>query len=56
LEAWTSYPARLDEAIAEGRHRTLAPDEIFETEVRFIAFSGIGSVAGIDADGRVLEG
>jgi len=56
LEAWTSYPARLDEAIAGRRHRTLAPDEVFETEVRFIAFSGIASVAGIDPDGRVLEG
>jgi galactose mutarotase-like enzyme len=55
LEAWTSFPARLDEAIAAGRHRTLEPDAVFETELRFIAFSGIGSVGGVDADGRVLE-
>ncbi len=56
LEAWTSYPARLDQAIAAGRHRTLEPGAEFETEVRLIAFTGIGSVGGVDLDGRVLEG
>ena len=56
LEAWTSYPARLDQAIAAGRHRTLEPGGEFETEVRLIAFTGIGSVGGVDLDGRVLEG
>ena len=56
LEAWTSYPARLDQAIAAGRHRTLEPGAEFETEVRLIAFTGIASVGGVDLDGRVLEG
>ncbi len=53
LEAWTSYPARLDQAIAAGRHRTLEPGEVFETEVRFIAYEGLTSVSGVAADGRV---
>jgi galactose mutarotase-like enzyme len=55
LEAWTSWPARLDEAIAAGRHRTLEPNAVFETELRFIAFTGIGSVGSVEPDGRVLE-
>ena len=53
LEAWTSYPARLDEAIAAGRHRTLGPGEVLETEVRFIAYEGLTSVTEVTADGRV---
>jgi hypothetical protein len=53
LEAWTSYPARLDQAIAAGRHRTLGPGETFATELRMIAFEGVGSVSGVEPDGRV---
>ncbi len=53
IEPWTSYPARLDQAIAAGRHRTLAPGQALQTEIRFIAFVGLGSVSGIDADGQV---
>ena len=52
LEAWTAHPARLDEVIAVGRARTLAPGEAIETEVRFIAFDGVSSVEGV-ADGVV---
>ena len=53
LEAWTAHPPRLDEVIAAGRARTLAPGESLETEVRFIAFDGIGSVADVSRDGVV---
>ncbi len=53
LEAWTAHPPRLDEVIAAGRARSLAPGEQLETEVRFIAFDGIGSVAEVGADGTV---
>lgn len=53
LEAWTSYPARLDEAIEAGRQRTLGPGEVLETEVRFVAYEGLASVSGVTADGRV---
>jgi len=55
LEAWTAYPPRLDEVIAAGRARVLAPGEAWETEIRFIAFEGVGSVAAIDPDGSVHD-
>ena len=53
LEAWTAHPPRLDNVIAAGRVRTLGPGEHLETEVRFIAFDGIGSVADVSTDGTV---
>lgn len=56
LEAWTSSPARLDEAIAAGRHRTLRPGETLETEVRFIVYEGLSGVREVTLDGRVVGG
>lgn len=53
LEAWTSYPARLDKAIEAGRHRTLDPGESLTTEVRFIAFQGLTSVTSVSPEGEV---
>lgn len=53
LEAWTAYPPRLDEVIAAGRARSLEPGASLATEVRFIAFDGIGSVAEVSPDGAV---
>ena len=34
VEPWTSYPVTLSEAVAEGTHRTLRPDEVFSCRVR----------------------
>jgi hypothetical protein len=53
LEAWTAHPPRLDEVIAAGRARTLEPGQSLETEVRFIAFEGIDSVAEVSPQGVV---
>lgn len=53
LEAWTAHPPRLDEVITAGRARSLEPGESLETEVRFIAFDGIGSVTDVGPDGVV---
>ncbi|HEV7810208.1 MAG TPA: hypothetical protein VGO64_06400, partial [Candidatus Limnocylindrales bacterium] len=53
LEAWTAHPPRLDEVIAAGRARTLAPGESIETEVRFIAFDGVEFVVDVTSDGVV---
>jgi len=53
LEAWTAHPPRLDEVIAAGRARTLEPGQSLETEVRFIAFEGIDSVAEVSPQGLV---
>ena len=55
LEAWTSYPARLDQAVAAGRQRTLAPQESLETELKLVAIDGVRSVRSISRDG-VIEG
>jgi hypothetical protein len=53
LEAWTAHPPRLDEVISAGRARTLEPGESLETEIRFIAFEGVDSVAEVNPDGTV---
>ncbi|MFL5757796.1 MAG: DUF4432 family protein, partial [Chloroflexota bacterium] len=53
VEAWTSYPARLDQAIEAGRQVTLAPGETWEATVGLVAFEGVTSVSGVHADGRV---
>jgi len=37
----TSYPGALTDAIAAGRHRTLAPGESAETEIRFHCLTGV---------------
>lgn len=53
FEAWTSWPARLDEAIEAGRHRSLSPGESIETEVSYIAYEGFRSVTRVDRTGEV---
>jgi len=58
VEAWTSYPARLDEAIQAGRQLTLGPSGTFETEVEMVCLDEVGEVSEptlqrrIDAAGR----
>lgn len=53
LEAWTAFPARLDEVMAAGRARTLAPGASLETEIRFIAHEGLTSVTDVSPEGEV---
>lgn len=53
LEAHTSWPGRLDQAIDAGRHRTLGPSEVLETEVQYVAYEGLRSVTHVHPDGRV---
>lgn len=53
LEAWTAWPARLDQVIEAGRQRMLAPGTTLETEVRFIATHDVTGVAGVTPDGIV---
>ena len=41
VEAWTSYPARLDQVIQAGRQLTLAPHGTFETEVEMVCLDEV---------------
>jgi hypothetical protein len=53
VECWTSWPARLDQAIEAGRERVLEPGETLETEVLFIAADDVSVVDEVSADGTV---
>lgn len=55
LEPCTGYPLNFDALKAAGRHRTLAPGDTLETEVRFIVQEGLRSVGAIDASGKMME-
>ena len=56
LEPCTGYPVDFSAMRAAGRHRTLAPQQSLETDVLFTVQEGIRSVAGIEADGHIIEG
>ena len=51
LEPWTGYPQAVDEAIAAGRARVLAPGEVLETEVAFVLFEGLDGVRAVERVG-----
>jgi hypothetical protein len=53
LEPCTGYPLNFEAMKASGRHRSLAPGEILETDVRFIVQEGLRSVGAIDQDGKM---
>lgn len=53
IECWTSWPARLDQAIEAGRNRVLAPGETLETELLFIATDDTARVHSVSRDGAV---
>lgn len=55
LEPCTGYPLNFQAMKAAGRHRTLAPGESLQTDVRFLVQEGLHSVGSIDASGRMSE-
>lgn len=57
LEPWTSRPMQLDEAVAAGTARVLAPGEELTAEVAFIVYGGIGGVGAVEraGDGFVVR-
>ncbi len=55
LEPCTGYPLNFDAMKAAGRHRTLAPGESLQTDVRFLAQEGLHSVGSVDASGKMSE-
>jgi hypothetical protein len=55
LEPCTGYPLNFEAMKAAGRHRTLAPGESLQTDVRFLVQEGLHSVGSIDASGKMSE-
>jgi hypothetical protein len=51
VEPWTSWPGRLDEAIAAGTAVTLEPGGRLTTSTRLIAFRQAGPIRGFDEAG-----
>jgi hypothetical protein len=41
---------------AAGRHRSLAPSETLETDVRFLVQEGLRRVGSVDSSGNMTEG
>jgi hypothetical protein len=56
LEPATGYPFQAQAMVDQGRARWLAPQEVLETSVLFTAQEGLGSIGGVDKDGRILPG
>jgi hypothetical protein len=55
LEPCTGYPLNFDAMKSAQRHRTLAPGESLQTQVRFLVQEGLRSVAAIDDSGIMRE-
>jgi galactose mutarotase-like enzyme len=55
LEPCTGYPLNFDAMKAAGRHRTLAPGQCLQTQVRFLVQEGLRSVGSINASGTMRE-
>jgi len=53
LEAHTSWPPKLDEAIEAGTNLSLQPMESLETNVHYIAYEGLRSVMDVTPEGAV---
>jgi Domain of unknown function (DUF5107) len=51
LEPWTGRPLRLQDAMAAGTSRRLAPGETLETEVAFVVFTGLDRVQSVGKTG-----
>lgn len=55
LEPCTGYPLNFEAMKAAGRHRSLAPGESLQTDVRFFVQEGLRSVGSVDASGNLIE-
>ena len=53
MEAWTSWPGALADAVREGRARVMEPGEVLETTVHAVLYGGVESVSELHADGSV---
>jgi hypothetical protein len=55
LEPCTGYPLNFEAMKAAGRHRSLAPGESLQTNVRFLVQEGLRSVGSVDPSGNMTE-
>lgn len=55
LEPCTGYPLNFEAMKAAGRHRSLAPGESLQSDVRFLVQEGLHSVGSIDSSGKMSE-
>jgi hypothetical protein len=55
LEPCTGYPLNFEAMKAACRHRSLAPGESLETDVRFLVQEGLRCVGSVDSSGRMSE-
>ena len=55
IEPCTGYPLNFEAMKTAGRHRSLAPGETLQTDVRFLVQDGLRSVGSIDASGEMSE-
>jgi hypothetical protein len=55
LEPCTGYPLNFEAMKAAGRHRTIAPGESLQTDVRFLVQEGLRSVGSINSSGQMSE-
>jgi hypothetical protein len=53
MEAWTSWPGALADAVKEGRARGMEAGEVLETTVHAVLYGGVESVSDLRADGSV---
>ncbi|HUH64708.1 MAG TPA: hypothetical protein VLZ50_17000 [Terracidiphilus sp.] len=54
LEPATGYPFKMQSMIENGSAKQLAPGETLETSVLFSVQEGVGSIGGVEPDGRIL--
>lgn len=53
VEAWTGYPAKLNEAVERGRHSALGPKRSIECKTLMLAYAGASAVERINEAGEV---
>jgi hypothetical protein len=55
MEAWTSWPGALADAVKSGRAREMKPGDVLETTLHAVVFGDVDAVAELRADGSVVE-
>ena len=54
IEAWTGYPPKLEDAVAQGRFCQLKGAESLEAQTKIVVYTGLVGVARIEPGGEVI--